>query len=201
MQTGSSDGVVSGVEAEFGRAVRQQRLKAELSQKALADQLTAAGFSIDGPGVSRLEKGNRSIRLGEAQAIADVLAVPLDYLVGTSPKLELTTARRNARRSRDAAVGQLTSMIVYSMQVRGMLRQDPALLPELADPGNADDYPRAAEDYLAWVGGRAADDEARLSFSDPQTYEDVRRILVTIAESTVQMVEPDPEDERHESDA
>ena len=186
------------MESRFGVALREERTRLKLSQKAMAERLAAAGFSIDGPGLSRLEKGNRSVRLGEAQTIAEVLAVPLDYLVGTSTKLELSTARKNARQALDSSREQLTNVIVASMQVQRMLKRDPSLLPDLASLDDADDYPKTADEYLTWVADRVADPlgaYARVSFSDAAMYTTAREILRSIADSAVRYAPDGPHEQ------
>lgn len=62
----------------FARRLTEERQRVGLSQAALAARLTAViGRSIDPSALARAEKHERSIRLDEAVAIADLLQVPL----------------------------------------------------------------------------------------------------------------------------
>lgn len=58
------------IESEFGRWVRDQRKEARISQAELAAR---SGLPIDASAISRIESGDRSVRLSEAVAIAGAL--------------------------------------------------------------------------------------------------------------------------------
>lgn len=67
----------SGIEPEFGRLVRESRQTAKLSQADVSAALARRGLSLDGSAISRIESGDRSVRLSEAALIAEVLEIPL----------------------------------------------------------------------------------------------------------------------------
>lgn len=68
----------------FANRMRVLRNLQGISQKALAANVCARlGYTVDGTAVTRIEKGQRLIRLGEAVAIADALGVPLAELMPT----------------------------------------------------------------------------------------------------------------------
>lgn len=83
----------------FGQNVALARGWKSLSQRELAQRLSAAGFKVDAPAVSRIEKGSRSVRLAEALIIADVLDIEISTLVSGldgSPLADLKGIRRSA---------------------------------------------------------------------------------------------------------
>lgn len=68
-------------EANFARRMGELRNKRGLSQSELARQLVERGFkSYSQMTVSRTEKGERPVRLGEARVIADILGSRLDEM-------------------------------------------------------------------------------------------------------------------------
>lgn len=68
----------------FGKSVRAYRTSEKLSQRAFAGRLTSAGMPVDAAAISRIESGERSVRLQEASVIAGVLGVPLVSLIEDS---------------------------------------------------------------------------------------------------------------------
>lgn len=65
-------------EDEFAARVRQAREARHLSQAQLAELLRVHhGIRLDPTAITRLERGNRLIRLNEAVALADVLSIRL----------------------------------------------------------------------------------------------------------------------------
>ena len=68
--------------ATFARRMREERQRAGLSQAALAERVTALlDYKVDSSSVTRVEKGERSVRLAEAVAIAEALSNPLTALL------------------------------------------------------------------------------------------------------------------------
>lgn len=65
-------------EAQFAILVRQAREARQISQAKLAELLQAFhGIRLDPTAITRLERGDRGIRLNEAAALADVLDITL----------------------------------------------------------------------------------------------------------------------------
>ena len=67
----------TGIEPAFGRWVKDVRKRAQRSQTDVSEGLAARGIMLDASAISRIESGDRSVRLSEAVAIAAVLGVPL----------------------------------------------------------------------------------------------------------------------------
>lgn len=63
------------------RRIRELREARGLSQRAVAEAMTAAGVPLTGDKVSKLEAGTREVRYDELLAFADVLEVPLARLM------------------------------------------------------------------------------------------------------------------------
>jgi transcriptional regulator with XRE-family HTH domain len=62
--------------------MREERGRLGFSQATLAERVTALlDYKVDGSSVTRIEKGERSVRLAEALAIAEALRIPLAALL------------------------------------------------------------------------------------------------------------------------
>jgi transcriptional regulator with XRE-family HTH domain len=66
----------------FGSEVRRLRKQAGLSQAGLGAAATERGTPLDTSAISRIESGQRAIRLDEAALIASILGISLDGIVG-----------------------------------------------------------------------------------------------------------------------
>jgi transcriptional regulator with XRE-family HTH domain len=64
-------------ERNFGRATRVAREGRSWSQRRLATELANHGLKLDPSAITRIENGQRAVRLGEAATIAAVLEMPL----------------------------------------------------------------------------------------------------------------------------
>jgi transcriptional regulator with XRE-family HTH domain len=88
-------------EAMFAATMRDARKEHGMTQAQLSEQLRAEhGVEIDPTGILRIEKGQRSPRLGEAVAIADVLDIQLWMLVRAPWFLSVTPRARAAEAER-----------------------------------------------------------------------------------------------------
>lgn len=61
----------------------RQKHKPPLTQDELSGRLSAVGVSIDRAGVSKIEIGLRHVLDFEVKALAKVLGVSMDWLLGT----------------------------------------------------------------------------------------------------------------------
>lgn len=122
----------------FGANVAAGRSIRRISQRELADKLTAAGFRVDAPAVSRIEKGARSVRLTEALIIADVLNLELSMLVSSidmSPGAELRRIRRAATEAYHQLREPLQSFLQGYLSVYDHLVENPELVAEVEIEG------------------------------------------------------------------
>ena len=65
-----------------GDRIREARLRARLSQSDLCRRLQLAGVIVERDVISRMESGSRIVTDFEAVAIAEVLEVPVLWLLG-----------------------------------------------------------------------------------------------------------------------
>src|SRR5579859_4458083 len=83
-------------EAVFASRLRDTREAAGLSQARFAALLAEqSGIDLDPTAITRVERGQRRIGLGEAQAMAGVLGVTLEYLSKAGPAPVATRLERH----------------------------------------------------------------------------------------------------------
>jgi transcriptional regulator with XRE-family HTH domain len=76
-------------EARFAANIRARRESVGWSQGELARRLRENGWeNFHQTTVSRIEKGDRPIRLGEAVAVAELLGVPIDKLLERTERMQ-----------------------------------------------------------------------------------------------------------------
>lgn len=84
---------------EFGRNMRDARIRKSWSQRELAEALTARGLKLDPSAVTRIERGVRDVKLREAVAIAGCLDIDIERLlnpIGRDPTAMALELRRLA---------------------------------------------------------------------------------------------------------
>ncbi|MCM3779877.1 helix-turn-helix domain-containing protein [Microbacterium hydrocarbonoxydans] len=72
-------------------------LRGDRSQKDLADEMRKRGFRWSQATVWSIEKGERPLRLSEADAVADILGETVNMLVATGEKFTVTMLFRAVR--------------------------------------------------------------------------------------------------------
>ncbi|WP_198036872.1 helix-turn-helix domain-containing protein [Nocardia sp. BMG51109] len=65
----------------FAANLKTLRGDKNISQEALAEQMSQRGFKWHQATVYKIENGSRQVQLGEAKAVAGILGVPLDRLI------------------------------------------------------------------------------------------------------------------------
>ncbi|WP_367273381.1 helix-turn-helix domain-containing protein [Galactobacter sp.] len=143
------------VEQEVGQQVALLRSQASLTQRQLADKLTDAGMAVDASAVSRIEKGQRALRVSEALILADVLDVDIDYLVSgvESPDRDFRTTRRAADAMMNRLAPSIADWLNALSYAQELVSADPRLLDTLKD----EEGPQAADLYLDWVTQRISE--------------------------------------------
>src|SRR6478752_7131089 len=87
----------------FARRLREERIRAGLSQAALAERLTELlDQKVDASAITRIEKRERAVRLDEAVVIAELLALPLPAMLRDSESV----AEQVAELRRDLSLEQ-----------------------------------------------------------------------------------------------
>lgn len=86
-----------------GAIIRELRTARGLTQAQLADALTHWGMPTGATAVTRMEQGDRPLKLSEAFAVAEVLNVPVDYLTtGHDRAVRLVLITRETARAEEA---------------------------------------------------------------------------------------------------
>ena len=66
-----------------GDRVRERRLRARLSQSALAAKMTTEGVIMEQDAISRIESGSRLVTDYELLVLTRIFAVSADWLIGS----------------------------------------------------------------------------------------------------------------------
>jgi transcriptional regulator with XRE-family HTH domain len=188
---------VQEVEAGFGERVKEARLKSGWTQRDLAAKL-----GVDASAVSRLEKGTRAIRLGEAAHIAIALGFDLGSLVyGPSLETVLATYRAGAnngvRETRSAAM----NMAAHFNMLVDLLEQHPQLLESVSD--DAGTIPTSVDEYLEQVVHRLKsiyrlpDADERVMNNDPKRVRQITAAIEATVENVISNVPFPEQDEGH----
>ncbi|WKG03056.1 helix-turn-helix domain-containing protein [Mycolicibacterium sp. HK-90] len=115
-----------GVARNFGKAVRQRRSAIGVSQRKLSELLLEkAGVKLDPSAITRIEKGQRDLKLAEAAAIAKVLGVGIDQLTrdieDAEPAglIEIRDSYQELRKRHAAVIAQIQAYYadVYALTV------------------------------------------------------------------------------------
>jgi transcriptional regulator with XRE-family HTH domain len=150
------EGDPESVDGIFGFLVTSFRNGKGLTQRQFAEKLTELGMKVDASAVSRIEKGERSVRLPEAMIIAEALDVEINSLVhySRSPSQEFRSARREANGSLHELQEAISKMYFHIWEVYCKLEKRPELLSTLED--DTFGIPESPEGYLDWVAQRLA---------------------------------------------
>lgn len=131
-------------EESFGRMVAFTRERKGMSQREFASELSRIGMKVDGPAVSRLEKGARALKLSEAFKVAEALDVDLELLLSItrSPAEEF----RRRREGLEYPAGELAengaSFFDQMSDIELLLSRHPELLePASRHPHGESDFP------------------------------------------------------------
>ncbi|MGO3257353.1 MAG: helix-turn-helix domain-containing protein [Glutamicibacter ardleyensis] len=133
------------IEQTVGAAVTALRTMRGHTQKKFSELLSEHGLNIDSSAVSRLEKGERALKLSEVMIVAEVLDVDLETLVMgiLTPAQELKKARRSATIGIESAIGPVYEWLTGYLWAQEILSANPELLSQV---GIAE-----ANEYLPWV--------------------------------------------------
>ena len=75
-------------EHHFSKALKDQRDGRNLSQDQLAKLLAEKDIHMHWTTIAKIEKGERSVRIDEAAAIADIFDMSVDTLLGRKPSAQ-----------------------------------------------------------------------------------------------------------------
>lgn len=115
-------------EAKFARNLAARRQELGLSQSALARRMVDAGWTnYSQMTVSRTEKGERPIPLGEARDLSRILVTPLERMVGEEGRSQLARDLKDATENIFLAVRDIRNAI---FRLREAWRRADALADE-----------------------------------------------------------------------
>ena len=120
------------VETDFRKTLWRERKSRDWSQAHMAKLLCEKGLAIYPTTVAKIEAGERAARLDEVVAIADILGVSIDALVGRSADHRVG--------DKTLALNALTDVIQHAVWEVGVLRS--GLHNRIADLDACDDLVR-----------------------------------------------------------
>jgi transcriptional regulator with XRE-family HTH domain len=102
------------VDVYFRKQLRQERVRRGWSQADVAKKLSRNGIPMYATTVAKIEAGERAVRVDEAAAIADLLELPLDWLLGrqaAGPESKLRYALHAVQEGAHRTMADLASML------------------------------------------------------------------------------------------
>ncbi|MFI7584848.1 helix-turn-helix transcriptional regulator [Kocuria sp. M1N1S27] len=121
-------------DARFAESVKRLREERGWSQGELARQLLAAGMEgFHQTTVSRIEKGERPVRLGEARALARVFDTSVDRMVAPEPREKYIRGVEELFAKVGEDVRQIEAAVKSLTQVNMQLEQAVSALGEIDD--------------------------------------------------------------------
>lgn len=117
------------VERAFAERLRVARGQHQLTQEELATRLKDFGVTLHSTAITRIEKGERGVRLGEASAIARVLDVALEELLRPVDK----DRRQEATRVLNEVHREYNNVMFYGRQIASLQRRFVELSPILGE--------------------------------------------------------------------
>ncbi len=135
--------------AKFADRMRTERIRVGLSQNELARRLSeSVGYTVDGSSVTRVENGDRGVRLVEAVVIAEVLGVQLATLLTDESALEARMDEmRFALADAEAALGSAVEEAGRRQVIVDELREQLDDLQGQVDDEEREEMNRDAEDW------------------------------------------------------
>jgi transcriptional regulator with XRE-family HTH domain len=111
--------IVAELDTTFGSRVREVRERLGMPQTHISTTMRMAhGFPWHQNTTGKVESGERPIKLAEAVAVAAILGVPLEDLIGVQTGTGTTAAKR-------AAKGELVRLALYVEQRQRELEGSP----------------------------------------------------------------------------
>ena len=122
-----------GDDDRFASAFKFARVEAELSQESVAEQMRDLGFDMSQPVVGKIERGNRRVSIGEAEALASIVKTSLSALLAGPRFLRLEKAMNEMKRRRN-------DLIEAALRYQGGQQALAMLGDELRRDGDLDAY-------------------------------------------------------------
>jgi transcriptional regulator with XRE-family HTH domain len=172
-------------DGRFAERMQQYRERLGISQSALVGRLRENGWSkVHQTTVSRIEKGERPVRLGEARAIASALGVPLSRLVEPDPASFVRAELTRESAAVYNAFAELTEKAHEFLRLQAQLRKALARFhdgdyqiggnPGIPMPSSFTQEALGPNDPLTWELEEAIDDARSGFMQNPDAYGVIR---------------------------
>lgn len=135
------------IEENIGKQISAMRKIRKYTQKRFAEVLTAHGLPVDASAVSRMEKGERALKISECIMVAEALEVDLPFLlrgVQTAAQ-ELKETRNFANLSMRSASEDIWNWLSNVLDVKWTIERDSELMHQI------DEGLKSADEYLPLV--------------------------------------------------
>lgn len=141
---------IRGIEKTIGAQINTLRKMRKLTQKQFAERLSERGMPVDASAVSRMEKGDRALRVAECLIIAEVLETDVSMLLRgiQTPAQELSENRKFSDFSLQAMSDRVWDWLTFLMVAKWSLEDQPELASTIGEGFSEGDS------YLPWVSKR-----------------------------------------------
>lgn len=113
-------------EERFAANLRMTREAIGVSQSTLAEEMAARGWPWRQQTVTRVETGQRMVRLGEAKAVAEILGTSLDKLTQPTGEMRIVEELSEWTHQARSAWLAIKESTVRLLNAKGLLRLHPA---------------------------------------------------------------------------
>ncbi len=111
----------------FAESFRKRREMLGLSQSEVAEKMTERGFACHQQTIAKVERGARSVRIGEAQALAAIVETSVDYLMMPTDAAIydrlLITERSKSKRLYEALVENTSDLLKLQMELHSAIEK------------------------------------------------------------------------------
>lgn len=176
-----------------GKRLREYREDRKWSQRRLAEVLEAHGLKLDPSAITRIELGQRDIKLHEAKALASALRVKIDELVkhdDDDPRQEMADELDWADERRQRAEAALSGVTLSYTRIVQLVEEHPDLIEALASRAGVP--ATDTKQFLAFEAYMIAESGPHIRLAVDEEYRElISQILIAIATSHVS---PEPAD-------
>lgn len=176
-----------------GTRLREFREERNWSQRRLAEVLRANGLKLDPSAITRIERGQRDVKLHEATALAAALRVKLDQLVrhgDDDPRQELADEFDWADEQLQKTQAALSSVAVAYVRIVQLIEEHPSLVDALTS--RAGEAATDTKRFLTLEARTITESGPHIRLAvDDEHRELISEILVAIATSHVSPTPPD----------
>lgn len=183
------------IEKSIGEQISTARKLRKYTQKKFAEVLTDHGLPVDASAVSRMEKGERALKISECILVAESLEIDMQVLLRgiQTPSQELKESRQFADFCMRDMGGTFADWLNQLLGVKWQLEEHPELTREVSEDLESH------EDYLPWVASNLSkltwiyEGDAEDSFILTRDQSEADELLGCVVAYTRRRILPDPE--------